>query len=102
MRILRKVCCAAAILLAAACSALFPQWPAHPTAGVPKTADGKPDLNGPVPRTPDGKPDFSGIWRFVDSPDARPGSPPPPGSRSAGIGVRVPGLLQFFDIGSTL
>jgi hypothetical protein len=93
---------AAAMLLASTCSGLFAQWPAYPTAGVPKTADGKPDLSGPAPRTPDAKPDFSGIWRFVDSPDARPGPPIPAGARSPGIGVRVPGLLQFFDIGSTL
>jgi hypothetical protein len=81
---------------------LHAQWPAYPTPGVPKTADGKPDLSGPVPRTPAGKPDFSGMWRFVDSPDARAGSPPLPGARSGGIGIRIPGLLQFFDIGSTL
>jgi hypothetical protein len=100
--ILRNVFGAAAMLLASASSGLLAQWPAYPTAGVPKTADGKPDLTGPAPRTPDGKPDLSGIWRFVDSPDARPGPPPPAGARSPGIGVRIPGLLQFFDIGSTL
>ncbi len=100
--IISKVVGATAMLLALASSALFAQWPAFPTAGVPKTADGKPDLTGPAPRTTDGKPDFSGIWKFVDSPDARPGTPPPAGTRSAGIGVRIPGLLQFFDIGSTL
>src|ERR1700733_2507412 len=98
----RKVFGAAALLLASASSGLFAQWPAYPPPGVPKTADGKPNLTGPAPRTPDGKPDLSGIWKFVDSPDARPGAPPPPGTRSAGIGVRIPGLLQFFDIGSTL
>jgi hypothetical protein len=90
------------MLLASACSGLFAQWPAYPTAGVPKTADGKLDLTGPTPRTSDGKPDLSGVWRFVDSPDARPGPPVPVEARSRGIGVRVPGLLQFFDIGSTL
>ena len=91
-----------AILLASTWSGLFAQWPAYPTPGVPKTSDGKPDLSGPAPRTPDGKPDFSGIWRFVDSPDARSGPPVPAQARSFGIGARVPGLNQFFDIGSTL
>jgi hypothetical protein len=86
----------------AAASSLFAQWPAYPTLGVPKTTDGKPDLTAPAPRTRDGKPDFSGIWRFVDSPDARPGPAPPAQARSFGIGIRVPGLIQFFDIGSTL
>jgi hypothetical protein len=94
---------AAAVLWTWAAPGLFAQWPNYPTAGIPKTADGKPDLTGPAPRTPDGKADFSGIWRFVDSPDARPGTPPPPGVSAPGIGIGgVPGLYQFFDIGSTL
>ena len=91
-----------AVAMLLALSGLFAQWPVYPTPGVPKTADGKPDLTAPPPRTPDGKPDFSGIWRFVDNPDARPGPPPPAEARSFGIGLRVPGLIQFFDIGSTL
>jgi hypothetical protein len=81
---------------------LSAQWPAYQTARVPVTAEGKPNLEGPVPRTAEGKPDFSGIWRFVDSPDARLGPPPPPGVGTIGIGQRAPGLYQFFDIGSTL
>jgi hypothetical protein len=87
---------------ALSCGALFAQWPPHPTPGVPRTPDGKPNLQGPAPRTADGHPDFSGIWRFVDSPDARPGPRPPAGVGTFGIGQRVPGLYQFFDIGSTL
>jgi hypothetical protein len=101
-RDLGKLVGAAAMLLTAAPPGLVAQWQAYPTPRVPKTADGKPNLSGPAPKTPDGKPDFSGIWKFVDSPDARSGPPPAAGSRSFGIGVRVPGLLQFFDIGSTL
>jgi hypothetical protein len=38
------------------------QWINYPTAGVPRTADGKPDLGAACPRTPDGKPDLSGLW----------------------------------------
>jgi hypothetical protein len=38
------------------------QWLKHPTPGVPRTADGKPNLSAPAPRTADGKPDLSGLW----------------------------------------
>jgi len=41
---------------------LTAQWPKHPTPGVPRTPDGKPDLSAPAPRTADGKPDLSGVW----------------------------------------
>jgi len=37
------------------------QWPARPTPGVPKTAEGAPNLAAPAPRTADGKPDLSGL-----------------------------------------
>src|SRR4026207_220786 len=38
------------------------QWINHPRPGIPRTADGQPDLTAPAPKTPDGKPDFSGVW----------------------------------------
>src|SRR5579883_1457617 len=50
----------------AAAPALFGQWLGYPTAGVPRTKDGKPDLNAPAPRTPDGKPDFSGMYGWIN------------------------------------
>jgi hypothetical protein len=45
-------------------SPLAAQWLTHPTPGLPRTADGKPDLTAPMPRTADGKPDVSGLWRM--------------------------------------
>ena len=38
------------------------QWLNYPTAGIPRTPDGKPNLSAPTPRTADGKPDLSGVW----------------------------------------
>lgn len=39
------------------------QWLDYRTPGIPRTSDGKPNLNAPAPRTSDGKPDLSGVWR---------------------------------------
>jgi len=52
----------AALILAAASPVVFAQWLDYPTANVPKTPDGKPNLTAPTPRTADGHPDFSGMW----------------------------------------
>ena len=41
---------------------LFMQWLHYPTPGVPKLANGSPNLEAPMPRTPDGKPDLTGTW----------------------------------------
>jgi hypothetical protein len=38
------------------------QWINYPTPGMPRTADGKPNLGAPAPRAADGKPDLSGVW----------------------------------------
>jgi hypothetical protein len=38
------------------------QWLNHPTPGIPRTANGKPNLAAAAPRTSDGKPDLSGLW----------------------------------------
>jgi len=51
-----------AIALLLAPSAASAQWVNYPTPGIPRTADGKPDLSAPAPRGPDGKPNLSGIW----------------------------------------
>jgi hypothetical protein len=43
---------------------LSAQWLNHPTPGIPRTADGKPNLTAPAPRTSEGRPDLSGLWRI--------------------------------------
>ena len=79
------------VLLVSSCLSSTPlsaQWLHYPTAGVPKTADGKADLKAPAPKTADGKPDFSAIWAPEDN---RPC--PPDGCAD----MKVP--QEFVDIG---
>jgi len=38
------------------------QWIDQKAVGIPRTAEGKPDLRAPAPKTYDGKPDLSGLW----------------------------------------
>ena len=79
------------------------QWLHHPTPGVPRLPDGKPNLAAPSPRLPDGRPDFSGIWqsarkivctpefnRFVDCGLEIGGSP-----LALNIGADLPGGLPY-------
>jgi hypothetical protein len=56
------------VFVCAMSAPLVAQWLKEPTRGIPRTADGKPDLTAPAPRTADGKPDFSGLWRFDAGP----------------------------------
>ena len=79
-------------LVAALSASLSAQWPRHPTAGVPKTADGKPDLNAPAPRTADGKIDLSGIWENQGG-FGRDATPP---VEPAG----VPPIAMFWNVGA--
>jgi len=53
---------AALVMLLLFPSASTGQWLTQPTPGIPRTADGKPNLSSPAPRTADGKPDLSGLW----------------------------------------
>lgn len=100
-------------------SPVLAQWPARATPGVPKTADGKPDLTAPAPRTADGKPDLSGIWTNNRGAAGQRGggtaanaAPPPAGPQGAGTrgATAVPAaplagpdgmpLASFRDVGS--
>jgi hypothetical protein len=74
------------------------QWISHPTAGVPRKADGSPDLTAPAPRLPDGKPDFSGIWRPFNPTRCLPGR----GSRFVECGLELGGSPLAFNIGANL
>ena len=56
-------------------SPLAGQWISYPTAGVPRTPDGKPDLAAACPRTSDGKPDLSGLWMMQPNRNATPNFP---------------------------
>src|SRR5690242_1696036 len=38
------------------------QWLSQQTSGIPRNADGKPNLTAPAPRASDGKPDLTGLW----------------------------------------
>jgi hypothetical protein len=50
------------LALLASTTPLVAQWLTLETPGIPRTADGEPDLSAPVPRTAEGRPDLSGLW----------------------------------------
>jgi hypothetical protein len=94
---------------------LAAQWAKHPTAGLPRDAQGRVRLDAPTPRMPDGKPDLSGLWLRADRdpvpeqiakivgnrerdeaiPVERPVDAFPPDPKS-------PPLATFWDIGRNL
>jgi hypothetical protein len=79
-------------------SSLSAQWPRYQVPGVPRTADGKPDLNAPAPRSHDGRPDLTGIWENFRKPEQKVQS-----VNAAFFNEPVPTLInEFRDIGASM
>jgi hypothetical protein len=74
------------------------QWPSFVRKDVPRTSEGKPDLNAPPPRLSNGKVDFSGTWESRIPPSGRLGGPMVP-NRSEDDPSKVPPLANFANIG---
>jgi len=53
----------ASLVFLAATTPAVAQWLGVPMHGIPRTADGAPDLSAPTPRLADERPDLSGLWR---------------------------------------
>jgi len=56
------------IALAATPPLVRAQWLNYRTTGIPRTADGKPNLSARAPRGSGGKPDLSGLWQTESAP----------------------------------
>jgi hypothetical protein len=88
---MRSIVCVACVLQLSSLGAAA-QWLRYPSAGVPRTRDGKPDLAARAPRTANGTPDLSGVWENdgydPNVPEGSGGGPPK--TRKAAFGKDNP------------
>jgi hypothetical protein len=98
-----------AVLVAALATPLSAQWAKHRSVSAPRTADGSPDMQGPIPRTRVGTPDLSGVWENIGWRELQAqsndisGTGGSPGTRpliGGAAGVLTSGPPLFFDIGT--
>src|SRR4030095_16251679 len=73
------------------------QWPSFVRKDVPRTSEGKPDLDAPPPRLSNGKVDFSGTWETGQPPSGRLGGPMVPN-----LLPTDPPLASFANIGQNV
>ncbi len=66
LRATARVCLTGLVIAWAGIGIAEAQWDPYPWKNMPRTPDGKVDLNAPSRRTADGKPDLSGFWMPLD------------------------------------
>jgi len=102
-------CC----VLGGTSASLSAQWLKQPTAGIPRTPDGKANLTAPPPRSADGKPDLTGMWEIslgagyvanvaadLKPSEVRPWAADLYKQRSENLGIDDPWTVQCLPLGT--